>query len=137
MQTGNSHDVRAEAASASGTMGVEGPPSSYDWKRIKGFLFDIDGTLADTDPLHIVAFRDHLAKVGSKHVVTEQFFKDNISGRSNPDIARDLLPELSDDEKAQWIVDKEAYFCDLARKEIKPVDGLLDLIKWIKAKNIK
>ena len=70
-------------------------------------------------------------------MVTEQFFKDNISGRSNPDIARDLLPELSEEEKKQWIIDKEAYFCDLARKEIKPVDGLLHLIQWIKANDIK
>ncbi len=31
--------------------------TSYDWRRLRGFLFDIDGTLTDTDPLHIVAFR--------------------------------------------------------------------------------
>ena len=140
---------------------------SYNWKRIKGFLFDIDGTLCDTDPLHLVAFRDCLKKAGIKQEVDETFFKANISGRSNPDIARyvpshlnerpfsfeafrkrkysdrriiiiiifsgfqrDLLPHLSEEEKEQWIVDKEEYFCNLARKEIRPVEGLVELVSW-------
>jgi len=150
------------------------PCVSYNWKRIKGFLFDIDGTLCDTDPLHLVAFRDCLKKAGIKQEVDETFFKANISGRSNPDIARyvpshlnerpfsfeafrkrkysdrriiiiiifsgfqrDLLPHLSEEEKEQWIVDKEEYFCNLARKEIRPVEGLVELVSWIKQNDIR
>ena len=51
-------------------------------------LFDIDGTLVDTDPIHLVVFRDCLKKAGVSFEVDEPFFKANISGRSNPDIAR-------------------------------------------------
>ncbi len=69
--------------------------------------------------------------------MTEEFFKANISGRSNPDIARDLLPHLSEQEKEAWIVDKEAYFCDLARTQIKPVEGLEELVAWIKGNQLK
>ena len=29
-----------------------------NWRRVKGFLFDIDGTLAETDPLHEIAIRE-------------------------------------------------------------------------------
>jgi len=61
---------------------------SANWRRIKGVLFDIDGTLVDTDPIHLVAFRDCLKKAGVSIEVDESFFKANISGRSNPDIAR-------------------------------------------------
>lgn len=30
---------------------------------VQAVLFDVDGTLADSDPLHYVAFRDMLAEV--------------------------------------------------------------------------
>ena len=59
-------------------------------------LFDIDGTLVDTDPLHLVAFRDCLKKAGVSIEVDEPFFKANISGRSNPDIARYYTPAAFD-----------------------------------------
>lgn len=114
------------------------PSATCDWRRVKGFLFDIDGTLVDTDHLHLVAFRDMLAKDPQFiHEVDEAFFMKHISGRSNPDIVRDLLPHLSAEAKEQWIVDKEAYFCDLARTEIEPMVGLADLLRWIKANGVK
>jgi len=69
------------------TEAVRGCATSQ-WRRIQGVLFDIDGTLVDTDPLHLVAFRDCLKKAGVSIEVDETFFKANISGRSNPDIAR-------------------------------------------------
>lgn len=31
--------------------------------KLQAVLFDVDGTLADSDPLHYVAFRDMLQKV--------------------------------------------------------------------------
>ena len=51
-----------------------------DWKNIKGFLFDIDGTLSDTDPLHFIAFRDCLKK-GGLFEIDEEFFNEKIAGR--------------------------------------------------------
>uniref|UniRef100_A0A7S2T0B8 Haloacid dehalogenase-like hydrolase n=1 Tax=Chloropicon primus TaxID=1764295 RepID=A0A7S2T0B8_9CHLO len=124
--------AREYAASAAAAV-----PGKYDWKSVKGFLFDIDGTLVDTDPLHLVAFRDCLKKAGVTIEVDHEFFKENISGRSNPDIARDLLPELTQEEKEKWIVDKEEYFCDLARSQIEPVKGLRELMAWIKSNGVK
>jgi len=109
----------------------------YDWKSIKGFLFDIDGTLCNTDPIHLVAIKEMFKRAGSEHVVDEDFIRNHISGVDNPDITRKLLPHLSEEEAKQWILDKEALFRELAKDAIKPVDGLLELVEWIKKKNIK
>jgi len=109
----------------------------YDWKSIKGFLFDIDGTLCNTDPIHLVAIKEMFKRAGSEHVVDEDFIRNHISGVDNPDITRNLLPHLSEEEAKQWILDKEALFRELAKDAIKPVDGLLELVEWIKKKNIK
>ena len=109
-----------------------------DWTQVKGFLFDIDGTLTNTDPLHLVAIRDTFARAGASHVVVdEDFIRREISGVDNLDIANKWLTHLSAAEKDQWILEKEAYFREVARSQIKPVDGLADLLQWIKARDVK
>ncbi len=56
---------------------------------LKAVLFDLDGTLADTDPLHLLAWREALRPYGLK--VDPAFYRERISGRLNPEIVRDLL----------------------------------------------
>lgn len=36
-------------------------------KSVKAILFDVDGTLADSDPLHYIAFRDMLVEVCTRY----------------------------------------------------------------------
>ena len=111
--------------------------SKYNWGHLKAFLFDIDGTLTDTDPLHLKVFA-HFFEIGrSKHHVSELFFKESISGRSNHDVVRDFLPHLSAQEETQWILDKEAYFRTLAATKIRPIEGLNELVAYAKHRNVK
>lgn len=109
------------------------------WRRCKGFLFDIDGTLANTDPLHLVAIRDTFASFGASPevVVDHDFIRENISGVDNKDIADVFLPHLSEEEKNKWIVEKEAYFRQVAKAQIEPVAGLRELMEFIKANGLK
>src|SRR5215218_3055507 len=57
-------------------------------------LFDLHGTLAETDSLHLPTWLDVLRPHGIE--VDEAFYKENISGRSNGDVVRELLPGLLD-----------------------------------------
>jgi beta-phosphoglucomutase-like phosphatase (HAD superfamily) len=59
----------------------------------RALLFDLDGTLAETDSLHLPTWADALRPHGVE--IDEHFFRQNISGRSNAKIVRDLLPDLS------------------------------------------
>jgi len=60
----------------------------------KALLFDLDGTLAETDSLHLPTWVDALEPYGVE--VDEEFYRENVSGRDTSEIVRDLLPELSD-----------------------------------------
>lgn len=89
-------------------------------------LFDIDGTLADTDPVHLQAFNTILGPFG--HVVDEQLYARDIQGHANVDIAARFLPDLSRDEGMAILDGKEALFRDLAQTALHAVPGLLDLL---------
>ena len=90
-------------------------------------LFDIDGTLVDTDKVHIVAFNETLKPFGIE--VDEHFYFRNISGRTNPVILAELLPDLSHHHHHQLSREKEALFRTLA-DVIEPIPGLMELLDW-------
>jgi beta-phosphoglucomutase-like phosphatase (HAD superfamily) len=62
----------------------------------RALLFDLDGTLADTDSLHLPTWMDVLEPYGVR--VDEKFYRDSISGRNTSEIVRSLLPDLSEEE---------------------------------------
>ena len=70
-------------------------------------LFDMDGTMCDTDPIHMEVFSELLlahGKCGGVRI-DDAFFREKIAGRTNEDIFGDLptsrdLTSLSIDEEA-------------------------------------
>jgi HAD superfamily hydrolase (TIGR01509 family) len=97
-------------------------------------LFDLDGTLAETDSLHLPTWVEALAPYGVE--VDEEFYKERISGRSTPEIVRDLLPDLTDEEGASIGDAKEASFRERAT-ELEPLPGLLDFVREGKNRGMK
>ncbi|XP_058085733.1 haloacid dehalogenase-like hydrolase domain-containing protein Sgpp [Magnolia sinica] len=102
-------------------------------------LFDIDGTLCDSDPLHYIAFREMLQEIGFNGGVpiTEEFFVENISGKHNEDICHVLFPDWDLKRSLKFMDDKETMFRRLASKQLKPVNGLHKLCKWIEDRGLK
>jgi HAD superfamily hydrolase (TIGR01509 family) len=92
----------------------------------RALLFDLDGTLAETDSLHLPTWVDALEPYGVE--VDEEFYKERISGRSTGEIVRDLLPDLTDEEGRSIGDAKEASFRERA-SELEPLPGLVDFIK--------
>lgn len=98
----------------------------------KALLFDLDGTLLDSDPLHLAVFADMLAPLGI--VVDEAYYGSNIHGRHNVQIFTDLMPG----EDAQALdVAKEAAFRDLlAKTPMQPTPGLIALLDYADANGL-
>ena len=90
-------------------------------------LFDIDGTLIDTDRIHIVAFNEITSHYGVE--VDEMTYKTRISGRINDEIFADILPHVPATEHAAIGHRKEALFRELA-VDMAPIEGLIDLLDW-------
>ncbi|WP_036271046.1 HAD family hydrolase [Meiothermus rufus] len=95
--------------------------------KLKALLFDLDGTLADTDRLHEQAWLEGLARYGIQ--ADHHYYQTQISGGLNPEIVARLLPQLSPAEAAAFIEQKEARFRELAAG-VTPLPGLQELWAW-------
>jgi HAD superfamily hydrolase (TIGR01509 family) len=91
----------------------------------RALLFDLDGTLAETDSLHLPTWVDALQPYGVE--VDEQFYRDRISGRSTAEIVRELLPDLTDEQGRSIGEAKEASFRERV-SELEPLPGLVDFV---------
>jgi len=89
-------------------------------------LFDLDGTLAETDSLHLPTWEAVLEPYGVS--VDEEFYRRSISGRSTGEVVRTLLPDL-DEEEGRSIGDaKEAGFRERA-SGLEPLPGLVGFLE--------
>jgi HAD superfamily hydrolase (TIGR01509 family) len=102
---------------------------------MQALLFDLDGTLADTDPIHFQTWRDLLLNYDLE--IDLDFYQAKFSGRRNQEIVRELLPQLSDAEGEQLSWQKEADFRDRAEQVLEPMPGLAKVLAWSDANQIK
>lgn len=89
-------------------------------------LFDIDGTLADTDGLHLQAFNAVFGPRG--HHFTKERFKAELQGRANSAIAARFLADETPARRVAVMARKEEAFRSLASSGLEPLPGLLDLL---------
>ncbi|MBR0703603.1 HAD-IA family hydrolase [Bradyrhizobium diazoefficiens] len=92
----------------------------------RALLFDIDGTLANTDPLHLEAFNQVLGPRG--HVFDHARFSRELQGFANVSIGDRFLPDETPERRAAILAEKEAIFRDLVAGQIEPLPGLLALL---------
>jgi HAD superfamily hydrolase (TIGR01509 family) len=95
-------------------------------KPQKALLFDIDGTLADTDALHLQAF--NLVFGARGHVFDHPRFTRELQGFSNASIGGRFLPNEPPDRRAAIMDEKEAAFRNLVAGQISPTPGLMALL---------
>jgi HAD superfamily hydrolase (TIGR01509 family) len=92
----------------------------------KALLFDIDGTLTDTDALHLEAFNQVLGPRG--HVFDHARFTKELQGFSNASIAERFLRDEPVERQASIIAEKEKTFRKLVAGRIQPLPGLTALL---------
>lgn len=103
---------------------------------LQAILFDLDGTLANSDPIHFGLWQQFLKRHGYDDIDLA-FYQRHISGGFNPDIVKALLPQLSAAEGEKFSVDKEAAFRMVAADQLQRVPGLDELLAWIKQQGLK
>jgi beta-phosphoglucomutase-like phosphatase (HAD superfamily) len=101
---------------------------------LTALLFDLDGTLVNTDPIHFLAWQKMLSRYGIE--IDEVFYKARISGGLNPEIIADILPQLSPQQSEDFAEEKEAMFREMALK-LEPIKGLSEVIAWSRRHSIK
>jgi HAD superfamily hydrolase (TIGR01509 family) len=96
-------------------------------------LFDLDGTLTETDHLHFEAFKRVLRPRGVD--VDWETYRTRIIGRHNPTVALEFLPHVPVEHHAGIMDSKEAAYRDLIG-DLEPAAGLVALLDWAKAARI-
>jgi HAD superfamily hydrolase (TIGR01509 family) len=97
-------------------------------------LFDLDGTLVDSDAEHLVAFQRVFAPHGIELDRSE--YAAHIMGAPNELIARRYLSHLPPHEQAATLDAKEAAYRD-ALGELEPILGALALLDFADRRGLK
>jgi HAD superfamily hydrolase (TIGR01509 family) len=100
----------------------------------RALLFDLDGTISETDSLHLPTWVDALQPFGVE--VDEEFYRHRISGRNTAEIVRELLPDLTDEQGRSIGDAKEASFRERA-SELEPLPGLVDFVERGRERGIR
>jgi beta-phosphoglucomutase len=96
---------------------------------IKGVIFDMDGVLADSEPLHAQAWVIVLRRYGIH--VDERWF-DRWIGIPNTETADEIVELYAMAVKAPQLVDeRQAVYLDLVDRELRPFPGLAESIGGI------
>lgn len=99
-------------------------------------LFDLDGTLTDTDALHFEAFQQLLAPYG--RTLSKQDFERRIIGATNAVVMAFLFPDLPVERHLALDEEKEALFRALAADGMMhPTPGLIGVLDWAEARGVK
>jgi beta-phosphoglucomutase len=88
---------------------------------IQALLFDLDGTLIDSMPLHHEAWRTWHAR--HDLAFDDAGFFGATAGRTNAEILRELLPSLTDAERETLAEEKEALYRTAAASSLQLIAG--------------
>ncbi len=98
-------------------------------------IFDMDGVLADTGPIHFESWVKLANEIGMEF--TKEFFKSTFGQQSFP-ITRKLVgPEANDKDVIRWANLKEKYYREMVQEKLEPLPGVINLINELKENGFK
>lgn len=107
--------------------------SPFAFPPLEALLFDMDGTLSDTDPVHRQAMAETLDAHGVD--LNDEAFHRHVSGRSNAAVFGHFFPALSEEARRALADEKEALYRRRTPR-MTPMPGLSRLIDWAKARGV-
>ncbi len=118
----------SDAAVTSVAIGAGLPARDGENRVLVGVIWDLDGTLADTEEAHFRAWQALFARL--ERTLSWEEFKPTF-GLGNPDILRLLIDaNLADDDVQRLSDEKEALFRQFS-EDIKPMPGAIELARHL------
>ncbi|MEE9614330.1 MAG: beta-phosphoglucomutase family hydrolase [Thermodesulfobacteriota bacterium] len=104
--------------------------------QFKAAIFDLDGVVVDTVPLHFKAWKRMFGEYGKDF--TLQDYKEKVDGIPRSDGARAVLTDLSTEELLDAMDKKQNYFLEyLDAGEVPVFETTVELMKGLISKGIK
>jgi len=92
---------------------------------ISTLLFDIDGTLVDSNDLHVRAWQEVFREAG--HDFTAQIIRDQV-GKGGDNLVPTLLPDLSEEEQERIAAGHGPRYRDNYMDRVRPFPGARELL---------
>ncbi len=101
----------------------------------KLFVFDMDGVIVDSEPMHLRSKQELLAKLNMK--TDRDLF--SFIGKPTEDFWRQMLVDNNRSGNVEEIIEmQDAMIVGYIKEQgLKPISGILEIIELCKAKNIK
>jgi beta-phosphoglucomutase len=98
-------------------------------------IFDMDGVLADTGPIHFESWVKMGEEIGVKF--TREIFKQTF-GQQSLVITRKLVgPNIDEKLVEKWANLKEKYYRELVAEKLKPLPGVIRIINELRSEGFK
>ncbi len=98
-------------------------------------IFDMDGVLADTGPIHFVSWVKMANEIG--YNFSKEFFEKTF-GQQSPTIVRKLVGHGIEQELVEkWAALKEQYYREIVKDKLKPLPGVKQIIQVLKSYKFK
>ena len=98
--------------------------------RPDAVIFDMDGTIIDNNQYHFLAWQQFYKKYDRS--ITLEEYKTTINGRASQEIFQQFFgKEMTREEITTYANEKNLLYRELYKPYIKPINGIINLIKEI------
>ena len=107
-------------------------------KKLKAFIFDLDGVIVDTAKYHFLAWQKIAKQLGIEFTLENNELLKGVSRVRSLDIILELgKVKASQEDKNRWLMQKNedylSYLVDMNESEL--LVGVLPILKFLKEKN--
>lgn len=99
-----------------------------NFKKITHVIYDVDGLLLDTEPLHALMIQKVVSRYGK---VFDQSMQSKLNGRNALDSAQILVEMLALPITAQAFLQERSVFLEQLLPQAQPLPGAVSLIKHL------
>jgi HAD superfamily hydrolase (TIGR01509 family) len=94
----------------------------------KAVLFDMDGVIVDSEPLHVATFQAVLKRYG--HDLTDDQYKQHFAGKTDEAGFKQYFDYINETVELPVIMDEKARaYMELAADQMVPYPGVVDCIR--------
>jgi beta-phosphoglucomutase-like phosphatase (HAD superfamily) len=100
---------------------------SVDTPKITAIGYDVDGTMVDSEPLHVAAWNETLEANGGRFENLPEAFQHTMAGRKPLAIATYMVETLHLSTTAEdFLAQKREKFMDKVHKDLRPMPGVVE-----------
>lgn len=106
-------------------------------KKTKAVIFDMDGVILDSEPLHSLSIERALIAYGKKPVFNDQGVIHEVGSDGNESAARILADYEIPDSLKEFRNKRRKIFEEIIKEKLEPLPGVIELLKLLEKNNYR